>query len=154
MSRGYRDNHLSTQASQRDSSLLGEPAPQGASSAILAFACEATLHPGGRGIGKALRNRRVIFVVGCCPREHLAGLSDPRCRRTIRSAGTEVWLTPEQVAAAKLVVESLELEPVGGLVVTSGHVTFDNLRVAHVLSPVTGRVVKIEAHLGQRVEEG
>jgi len=26
--------------------------------------------------------------------------------------GTEVWLTPEQVAAVKLVVEPLELEPV------------------------------------------
>jgi len=34
---------------------------------------------------------------------------------------------------------------VGGVVVASGRVTFDDLHVAHVLSPVTGRVVKIEA---------
>ena len=67
---------------------------------------------------------------------------------------TEVWLTPEQVAAAKLVVEPLRPQPVGGLVVTSGRVTFDDLRVAHVMSPVTGRVVKIEARLGQRMKRG
>jgi cobalt-zinc-cadmium efflux system membrane fusion protein len=40
------------------------------------------------------------------------------------------------------------------LVVTSGRVTFDDLKVAHVLSPVTGRVVRIEAQPGQRVKKG
>jgi len=67
---------------------------------------------------------------------------------------TEVWLAPEQVAAAKLQVEPLEPQPVGGVVVASGRVTFDDLHVAHVLSPVTGRVTKIEAQLGQRVKKG
>ena len=67
---------------------------------------------------------------------------------------TEVWLAPEQAAAAKLVVEPLEPQPVGGVVVASGRVTFDDLHVAHVLSPVTGRVVKIEAQPGQRVKKG
>ena len=67
---------------------------------------------------------------------------------------TEVWLAPEQAAAAKLVVEPLEPQPVGGVVVASGRVTFDDLQVSHVLSPVTGRVVKIEAQPGQRVKKG
>ena len=67
---------------------------------------------------------------------------------------TEVWLAPEQVAAAKLVVEPLEPQPVGGVVVASGRVTFDDLQVSHVLSPVTGRVVKIDAQPGQRVKKG
>ena len=70
------------------------------------------------------------------------------------SPTTEVWLAPEQVAAAKLVVEPLGPQPVGGVVVASGRVTFDDLHVAHVLSPVTGRVVKIEAQPGQRVKKG
>jgi len=70
------------------------------------------------------------------------------------SPTTEVWLAPEQVAAAKLVVEPLAAQPVGGVVVASGRVTFDDLHVAHVLSPVTGRVVKIEAEPGQRVKKG
>jgi cobalt-zinc-cadmium efflux system membrane fusion protein len=66
----------------------------------------------------------------------------------------EIWLWQDQVAAAKLVVEPLAPQPVGGLVVTSGRVTFDDLKVAHVMSPVTGRVVRIEAQPGQRVKKG
>jgi cobalt-zinc-cadmium efflux system membrane fusion protein len=66
----------------------------------------------------------------------------------------EVWLWPDQVSSAKLVVEPLAPQPVGGLVVTSGRVTFDDLKVSHVMSPVTGRVVKIEAQPGQRVKRG
>jgi cobalt-zinc-cadmium efflux system membrane fusion protein len=67
---------------------------------------------------------------------------------------SEVWLSPAQVASAKLVSEPLEPQPVGGVVVTSGRVTFDDLKVSHVLSPVTGRVVRIEAQPGQRVKKG
>jgi len=66
----------------------------------------------------------------------------------------EVWLVQEQVTAAKLVSEPLAPQPVGGLVITSGRVTFDDLKVSHVMSPVTGRVVRIEAQPGQRVKKG
>jgi membrane fusion protein, heavy metal efflux system len=66
----------------------------------------------------------------------------------------EVWLWQDQVTAARLLVEPLAPQPVGGLVVTSGRVTFDDLKVSHVMSPVTGRVVKIEAQPGQRVKRG
>jgi len=66
----------------------------------------------------------------------------------------EIWLWQDQVTAAKLIVEPLALQPVGGLVVTSGRVTFDDLKVAHVMSPVTGRVIRIEAQPGQRVKKG
>lgn len=67
---------------------------------------------------------------------------------------TEIWLWRDQVRAAKLVVEPLAPQPVGGQVVTSGRVTFDDLKVAHVMSPVTGRVVHIDAQPGQRVKKG
>jgi cobalt-zinc-cadmium efflux system membrane fusion protein len=67
---------------------------------------------------------------------------------------SEVWLWQDQVTAAKLVAEPLAAQPVGGLVVTSGRVTFDDLKVSHVMSPVTGRVVRIEAQPGQRVNKG
>ncbi|MGB8298780.1 MAG: efflux RND transporter periplasmic adaptor subunit, partial [Polyangia bacterium] len=86
-----------------------------------------------------------VFAVGCPRRAANSSIVPPN---------TEVWLAPEQVAAAKLVVEPLEPQPVGGVVVASGRVTFDDLHVAHVLSPVTGRVVKIEAQPGQRVKKG
>jgi cobalt-zinc-cadmium efflux system membrane fusion protein len=102
-----------------------------------------------------MNHMRVIFVTALC----LAVAVGSACRRRVASASvapptTEVWLAPEQVAAAKLVVEPLEPQPVGGVVVASGRVTFDDLHVAHVLSPVTGRVVKIEAQPGQRVKKG
>jgi cobalt-zinc-cadmium efflux system membrane fusion protein len=53
-----------------------------------------------------------------------------------------------------LVVEPLVQQPVGGSVVTSGRITFDDLKVAHVMSPVTGRVIRIDAQPGQRVKKG
>src|SRR6185312_7264839 len=66
----------------------------------------------------------------------------------------EAWLTPQQVKNANLVVKDVADQDVGGAVVTSGKVTFDDLRVSHVFSPVTGRVVRIEAQPGQRVKKG
>ena len=74
--------------------------------------------------------------------------------RSVEPPVSEIWLWQDQVAAAKLVIEPLSPQPVGGLVVTSGRVTFDDLKVAHVMSPVTGRISHIEAQPGQRVKKG
>jgi membrane fusion protein, heavy metal efflux system len=88
----------------------------------------------------------VLAVTACRHRATESRNADP--------PSGEVWLWQDQVTAAKLTVEPLEPQPVGGLVVTSGRVTFDDLKVSHVMSPVTGRVVKIEAQPGQRVKRG
>jgi cobalt-zinc-cadmium efflux system membrane fusion protein len=45
-------------------------------------------------------------------------------------------------------------QQVGRSLVTSGRIGFDDTRVAHVFSPVTGRVVEILAPLGGRVSRG
>jgi cobalt-zinc-cadmium efflux system membrane fusion protein len=66
----------------------------------------------------------------------------------------EAWLTPQQIKDAQLQVAPVKDEDVGGVVVTSGRVTFDDLKVSHVFSPVTGRVVNIQAQPGQRVKKG
>jgi len=66
----------------------------------------------------------------------------------------EVWLTPQQVKDAHLEIEAATDRPVGGTVHAAGRVTFDDLRVGHVFSPVTGRITKILAQPGQRVEKG
>jgi membrane fusion protein, heavy metal efflux system len=80
---------------------------------------------------------------------------NPRARRSLTEPPlTELWLWQDQVTAAKLVVEPLAPQPVGGLVVTNGRVAFDDLKVAHVISPVTGRMVRIDAQPGQRVKKG
>jgi cobalt-zinc-cadmium efflux system membrane fusion protein len=66
----------------------------------------------------------------------------------------EVWLTPAQVADAKIEVQGILEHDVDDTILTSGRVTFDDLRVGHVYSPVTGKVVKIAAQLGARVKKG
>jgi cobalt-zinc-cadmium efflux system membrane fusion protein len=66
----------------------------------------------------------------------------------------EVWLTRDQVREAHIEVEPVVVQPIGNEVVTSGKVTFDDLRVSHVYSPVTGRVTRILADPGQRVKKG
>ncbi len=66
----------------------------------------------------------------------------------------EVWLTPQQIKDAHLEIEPATDRPVGGLIHAAGRVTFDDLRVGHVFSPVTGRITKILAQPGQRVQKG
>ncbi|HEX7481371.1 MAG TPA: efflux RND transporter periplasmic adaptor subunit [Polyangiales bacterium] len=66
----------------------------------------------------------------------------------------EVWLTPQQVKDSHLEIEATGDRPVGGLVRAAGRVTFDDLRVGHVFSPVTGRITKILAQPGERVKKG
>jgi membrane fusion protein, heavy metal efflux system len=66
----------------------------------------------------------------------------------------EVWLTTEQVRNANIDVEAAEVREVDDAILTSGRVTFDDQRVAHVFSPVTGRVVQIQGQLGAHVKKG
>jgi cobalt-zinc-cadmium efflux system membrane fusion protein len=65
-----------------------------------------------------------------------------------------VWLTPAEVAQAKVEVAPVGNHVVEDTLVTSGTITLDDMRSGHVFSPVTGRVVKITAQLGQHVKAG
>jgi cobalt-zinc-cadmium efflux system membrane fusion protein len=69
-------------------------------------------------------------------------------------AAGEVWLTKEQVTEAKIQTEAVGEQDVDDVITTSGRVTFDDLKVSHIFSPVTGRVVKIDAQLGEHVKKG
>jgi len=66
----------------------------------------------------------------------------------------EVWLRPAQVTQAQIKVESVELRPLPSKLITTGRIAFDDLKVAHVFSPVTGRVTEINADFGQKVKKG
>ena len=66
----------------------------------------------------------------------------------------QVWLTPQQVKDAKIEVQTIAEQDVDDTILTSGRVALDDMRSAHVFTPVTGRVVKIIAGLGQRVKKG
>lgn len=70
------------------------------------------------------------------------------------TAPGEVLLAPDKIAAAGITVQPVDEHPVEDTIVTSGTVTFDDMKVAHVFSPVNGRVTEIFANLGDRVKKG
>jgi cobalt-zinc-cadmium efflux system membrane fusion protein len=98
---------------------------------------------------------RATAVLPCV----LAGLVACGCRGSGQAAlppptpPGEAWLTPEQVSA-KLTLAEVAEHDVGAVIPASGKITFDDLRVTHVFSPVSGRLVRIVAQPGQRVKKG
>ena len=66
----------------------------------------------------------------------------------------EAWLTAEQIQAAKLDVQPAGNRSLTIHLVTAGRVAFDEARVAHVFSPVNGRVTRVAGELGSRVRAG
>jgi cobalt-zinc-cadmium efflux system membrane fusion protein len=90
------------------------------------------------------------------------GVLETSCRQSRAASETggvqappgEVWLTPAQVHDAKIQVAPVGEQVIEDAILTSGTVTLDDQRTGHVFSPVTGRVVKIFAQLGQRVKKG
>jgi cobalt-zinc-cadmium efflux system membrane fusion protein len=66
----------------------------------------------------------------------------------------EVWLSAVQMASSQISAAPVDSHRVGVELTTSGRVAFDDLLVAHVFSPVAGRVGQILAHPGERVAKG
>jgi membrane fusion protein, heavy metal efflux system len=66
----------------------------------------------------------------------------------------QVWLTAQQAKDAKIEVQVVAEQDVDDTVLTGGRVALEDLRSAHIFTPVTGRVVKISAGLGTRVKKG
>lgn len=66
----------------------------------------------------------------------------------------QVWLSPAEVQNAKITVQAVRDQDVDDALVTSGTVTLEDQLTGHVFSPVTGRVVKIAAELGEHVKKG
>lgn len=66
----------------------------------------------------------------------------------------ETWIPEQQVTEAGIVVTPLAEDEVGGELTLPGRLAFDDTRVAHAFSPVSGRVVRLVAALGQRVRKG
>ena len=97
---------------------------------------------------------RVAAIVAVFPA--LIGLA--ACRKAEPADATpppgETWLTDEQIQGARLRIEPVESRVLALHLVTAGRVSFDEGRVAHVFSPVSGRVTRILAAFGQRVLQG
>jgi cobalt-zinc-cadmium efflux system membrane fusion protein len=66
----------------------------------------------------------------------------------------EVWPTQKQLDEAHITVAKVKEQDVRNAVTVGGRLTFDDLRVSHIFSPVSGRVTRVLAELGQRVPKG
>jgi len=78
----------------------------------------------------------------------------PEAPKGPQAPAGQVWLTPEQVKEAHISVTPIGLEDVDDTILTSGRVTFADVKVSHVFSPVTGRVMAVKALLGQKLKKG
>lgn len=83
------------------------------------------------------------------------------CKRSVASESPgphppsgEAWLTAPEVKAAGIETSEIGDQNVDDTIVASGRVTFDDQRVVHVYSPVSGRVVRVDALLGAHVAKG
>jgi cobalt-zinc-cadmium efflux system membrane fusion protein len=88
-----------------------------------------------------------LFVLSACKTP--AAKTEP-----VGPPAGEVWLTDAQIAEAKVKVQPLAEQDVDDVIVTSGKIAFEESRVSHVFSPVSGRLTRVEAKTGQRVKKG
>jgi cobalt-zinc-cadmium efflux system membrane fusion protein len=90
----------------------------------------------------------VPTTLGSCGGKHDAGTA------STAASPNEVLLTKDQLAQMKVVVEKVDLQDVDDTVLASGKVAFDDQKVLHVFSPVTGKAIKVIAQLGEHVNKG
>ncbi len=88
------------------------------------------------------------FVSACHPSQAAAEAARPP------TPAGQVWLKLAEVREAKIEVQSVGPQVVEDSVLTSGVVSLDDQRSGHVFTPVTGRVIKILAQLGEQVKKG
>jgi len=89
-----------------------------------------------------------LAATGCSRPTETAAASGPQ------PPPGQAWLTPQQAAEAHIEVQPVAEQDVDDTILSSGRVTFDDQLVAHIFSPVTGRVIRIDANLGQRMKKG
>jgi len=75
-------------------------------------------------------------------------------RESRRPPAGEVWLSNKQLEAQQMRIEMVSEQEVATTLDASGRVAFDDLRVAHVFAPVSGRILAILAAPGQHVRKG
>lgn len=97
---------------------------------------------------KALLLAACLVLCGCSSCKHESAT------HTQSEDPNEVLLTPTQVREMKITTEKVDLQDVDDTVLASGKVAYDDQKVVHVFSPVSGRVVKVLVHLGDRVKKG
>jgi cobalt-zinc-cadmium efflux system membrane fusion protein len=97
------------------------------------------------------------FVAGCNTASASTGSGAdyrPSLGVPVIDKPAEVSLSPDEIKQADIQVAPFAERPVETAIRASGRIAWDDLRVAHIFSPVTGRVTRISAGLGERVHKG
>jgi len=104
---------------------------------------------------KGHRTRTALFLSAALTLLHCSGTKEttPAPAGPQPPAG-EVWIDASQMKEAGITVEPILEQNIDDTILTSGRVTFADIDVGHVFSPVTGRVTKIIAQLGQHLKKG
>jgi membrane fusion protein, heavy metal efflux system len=95
-----------------------------------------------------------ILVALCVLSAACSGCSEGHAAEPAPHPAGQTWLTAAQAKEAKLQTEPVRQRELANTIAMTGKLTFSDLEVAHVFSPVTGRVTSITAALGQRVKKG
>jgi cobalt-zinc-cadmium efflux system membrane fusion protein len=115
----------------------------------------------GESVGRARRTRLLIGGLAL-----LVGLGlaiAPLRARTLAGASPsdagsipadEIWLTDAQIAERGVAFAPVEEQTRADDLTTSGRVTFDDARLAEIYAPVSGRVTRIDAAVGETVRAG
>jgi len=91
------------------------------------------------------RSLVLLALIACSRRED---------REAPRPPAGEVWLSRQQLEAQQMRIEVIGEQEVTTTLDTPARIAFDDLRVAHVFAPVSGRIVSIAATPGQQVRKG
>ncbi|MEI9940171.1 MAG: efflux RND transporter periplasmic adaptor subunit [Pseudomonadota bacterium] len=96
----------------------------------------------------------IILAALCLPSAGCSGCSEGRAAESAPRPSGQTWLTPAQAKEAKLETQPVRQRELASVIAMTGKLTFSDLEIAHVFSPVSGRVTSIKASLGQRVKKG
>jgi membrane fusion protein, heavy metal efflux system len=111
------------------------------------------VHGTGDGVREVMKMGRCFFLFSICAVGFGCERNHPGKSQQTPPLG-ELWIRAQDVAEADIKVEPAEVRRVATSITTSGKVVFDDEKVQHVFSPVTGRVTKILAKPGQRIRRG
>ena len=90
----------------------------------------------------------LIVTIARCQRDTAAQPVD------LKVPPNQVWVTQKQIQEAGLATTEVTEQPVGNAVVATGRIAFSDIHVAHVFSPVTGRVTNLLVKLGETIGRG
>ncbi len=96
----------------------------------------------------------IALVLGVCPAWVAACSHKAPSKDVASTPPNEALLSPTQIAKLKIVTVPVDLQDVDDTVLTTGKVTYDDQKIVHVFSPVSGKAVKVLAQLGSRVKKG